>query len=124
MRFLIPAYAVAFLFVTVVSLRENLADKEPRWVIGGELVLASLTLTGYFAHHLDARDPTLVGLWRGIAPALAAGYGFLFYRDLRDLEPSPDFSPTENVWICTIATWISVIFMVPAIWSNLLLAYR
>ncbi len=123
MRFLIPAYAVAFLFVSVQGVRQSLRDEEPRWVVGAEIVLAVLALAGYLAYHLDYRHPAMVALWQGMAPVGMGAYACLVVRDLRSLEPEPEFSDNENVWVHTIAAFIGLAFVVPMAWCNLLLAY-
>ncbi len=123
MRFLIPAYLVAFLFVTVGSVRESLKDEEPWWIIVAEIVLALSALIGYVAYHLDYRDPGLLTLWSGVAPIVLVGYLYLIVRDLRGIEPQPDFSDSENVWVNTIGAFLGVLFMAPILWSNVLLAF-
>jgi hypothetical protein len=48
---------------------------------------------------------------------------WLAARDLRGLNPDPELSDVENVWIHSIGAWLAVLFSLPVVWFNVRLAF-
>ncbi len=119
---LIPGYAVLYATVAIGGIKTDLQDEEPTIVIGLEAITAVLTLVGYGAYHVGYRGGLLPDVWKFVAPGLVLVEIALFVRDIRGLEAKPDFTPTENVWLHTIGAWLAFLFLVPALWFNVMLA--
>ncbi len=123
MNLLGPVYAVAFLYFSIGSIRQGLKDELPRWSVGLEAALTPLALVGFSAYHLDYRSPALVATWQGVAPAMLAGYAYIFVRDLRRFLRRPDVSEDKDVFAVTISVWVALLFVVPALWANVRLGF-
>lgn len=120
---LIPAYAVWFLFVSVVGIRAQLEDHEPQWVIGRDVLLTVLALGGYFSYHLGLGGLYLALVWKAVAPLLIGGYAVGFWNHLKSHRPDPELSRLENIWVSTVGTWLGLVTVLPALWFNLRLGY-
>ncbi len=123
MSILGPAYAVAFLYFSVGSIRQGLKDELPQWSVGLEVALTPLALFGFLAYHLGYRSPALVAPWQVVAPAVLIGYAYIFVRDLRRFLRRPEVSEDKDVWAASVSVWLAMLFIVPALWANLGLAF-
>ena len=120
---LVPAYLVLFCWVETEGIRHGIQEKEPPAVLGLEIAMALVAGTGFVLYHLGYRPEGVIQAWRFVGPALVLGYGYLFVRDVRALEPESDLSDTENVWIHTVGAWFAIVVICPALWFNLALGF-
>lgn len=121
--FLIPAYTVIFIALTLGSLRMAVEAREPWWILVLEIVSAPVILAGFLLFHLNHRPDGIETIWRFVGPVAVWAYGYLMWRDIRSLEPDPELSETEDLWIAVVGSAISILFFSVAFWFNLKLAF-
>lgn len=120
---LVSVYAALYVLVTIGGVRMDLREGAPTFVVGLDVTVTALALFGYGAYHSGYRGELLTEAWKVVAPLLVLAEVASLVRDLKSLNPEPDFSSNENVWVHTVGAWFAICFVAPIYWFNLRLAY-
>ncbi len=123
MEILLPTYVVLYAAATVGGIRLAKAEGRPLAIIFLDTLASALVLGGFVLYHLGYRTEQVVSTWRFMTPLVTAIIVWLMVRELKDIEPDPEFSDSENVWMSTIGAWLSILLIMPAIWYSFALGY-
>ncbi len=123
MDLLPPTYVVFYSFATVAGARLAMEEGKSLAIIGLDAMASALALVGFTLYHLGYRGEPVAATWRIIAPLVTVIIVWLMVQELRSVEPDPDYSDGENVWVSTIGAWLSILLIMPAIWYSFSLGY-
>ncbi|MEM7585814.1 MAG: hypothetical protein AAF560_20660 [Acidobacteriota bacterium] len=118
-----PTYVVLYAFAVVGGIRLAIEEGRPAAIIGLDTLASALALIGFALYHLGIRSALVVAAWKIVAPTVTVVILWLMIEELRSVEPDPEFSDQENVWLSTIGAWLSILLIMPAIWYSFALGY-